>query len=29
LLALQDMHNYLSDPADWFYLKQMGHVDGQ
>jgi len=29
LLALQDMHNYLSDPADWFYVTQMGHVDGQ
>lgn len=29
LLALQDMHNYLSDPADWFYVKEMGHVDGQ
>jgi rubrerythrin len=28
-LALLDMHNYLSDPADWFYVKQMGHVDGQ
>ena len=28
-LALMDMHNYLSDPADWFYVKQMGHVDGQ
>jgi len=29
LLALMDMHNYLSDPADWFYVKEMGHVDGQ
>ena len=29
LLALQDMHNYLSDPSDWFYVKEMGHVDGQ
>ena len=29
LLTLQDMHNYLSDPADWFYVTQMGHVDGQ
>ena len=28
-LALMDMHNYLSDPADWFYVTQMGHVDGQ
>lgn len=28
-LDLMDMHNYLSDPADWFYVKQMGHVDGQ
>jgi len=28
-LTLLDMHNYLSDPADWFYVKQMGHVDGQ
>jgi rubrerythrin len=29
LLALMDMHNYLSDPADWFYIQEMGHVDGQ
>ncbi|MEW6387050.1 MAG: ferritin family protein [Thermodesulfobacteriota bacterium] len=28
LLYLLDMHNYLSDPADWFYVKQMSHVDG-
>jgi rubrerythrin len=28
-LTLMDMHNYLSDPGDWFYVKQMGHVDGQ
>ncbi len=28
-LTLLDMHNYLSDPGDWFYVKQMGHVDGQ
>jgi rubrerythrin len=28
-LMLMDMHNYLSDPADWFYVTQMGHVDGQ
>lgn len=28
-LTLMDMHNYLSDPADWFYVTQMGHVDGQ
>jgi rubrerythrin len=28
-LTLLDMHNYLSDPADWFYVTQMGHVDGQ
>jgi rubrerythrin len=28
-LSLMDMHNYLSDPADWFYVTQMGHVDGQ
>lgn len=27
-LTLMDMHNYLSDPADWFYVKQMSHVDG-
>ncbi len=28
-LTLMDLHNYLSDPADWFYVTQMGHVDGQ
>jgi rubrerythrin len=28
-LTLMDMHNYLSDPADWFYVTQMSHVDGQ
>ena len=28
-LTLLDMHNYLSDPGDWFYVKQMSHVDGQ
>ena len=27
-LALTDMHNYLSDPVDWFYVAQGGHVDG-
>jgi rubrerythrin len=27
-LALLDMHNYLTDPEDWFYVTQMGHVDG-
>ena len=27
-LALLDFHNYLADPADWFYISQMGHVDG-
>jgi len=27
-LTLLDMHNYLTDPADWFYVTQMGHVDG-
>jgi rubrerythrin len=27
-LMLMDMHNYLSLPEDWFYVKQMGHVDG-
>jgi rubrerythrin len=27
-MMLLDMHNYLSDPADWFYVHQMGHVDG-
>jgi len=28
-LNLLDIHNYLSDPADWFYVTQMGNVDGQ
>jgi rubrerythrin len=27
-MMLLDMHNYLSDPADWFYVHQMSHVDG-
>jgi rubrerythrin len=27
-LALMDMHNYLTLPEDWFYVKQMGMVDG-
>ena len=27
-LTLLDMHNYLTDPADWFYVTQMSHVDG-
>jgi rubrerythrin len=27
-LMLMDMHNYLTLPEDWFYVKQMGHVDG-
>jgi rubrerythrin len=27
-LILMDMHNYLSLPEDWFYVKEMGHVDG-
>jgi rubrerythrin len=27
-LMLLDMHNYLSLPEDWFYIKQMSHVDG-
>jgi rubrerythrin len=27
-LMLMDMHNYLSLPEDWFYVTQMGHVDG-
>jgi rubrerythrin len=27
-LTLMDMHNYLTLPEDWFYVKQMGHVDG-
>jgi hypothetical protein len=27
-LMLLDMHNYLSSPEDWFYIKQMSHVDG-
>lgn len=26
-LALLDMHNYLSDPADWFYITEKAHVD--
>jgi rubrerythrin len=27
-LMLMDMHNYLSLPEDWFYVKQMSNVDG-
>ena len=27
-LMLMDMHNYLTDPADWFYVTQMSMVDG-
>jgi rubrerythrin len=27
-LMLMDMHNYLTLPEDWFYVTQMGHVDG-
>jgi rubrerythrin len=27
-LSLVDMHNYLTLPEDWFYIKQMSHVDG-
>ncbi|MGQ9689528.1 MAG: ferritin family protein [Desulfobaccales bacterium] len=27
-LMLLDMHNYLSDPADWFYITQKSMVDG-
>ncbi|MBW1990694.1 MAG: ferritin family protein [Deltaproteobacteria bacterium] len=27
-MMLLDLHNYLSDPEDWFYVKQMSHVDG-
>ncbi len=27
-LMLMDMHNYLTLPEDWFYVKQMSHVDG-
>lgn len=27
-MMLLDMHNYLTDPADWFYVTEMGHVDG-
>ena len=27
-LALLDLHNYLTDPGDWFYVTQMSHVDG-
>jgi rubrerythrin len=27
-MMLLDMHNYLSDPADWFYVHQMSHTDG-
>jgi len=26
--ALVDYRNYLIDPADWYYVKEMGHVDG-
>jgi rubrerythrin len=28
-LTLMDLHNYLSDPADWFYVTEKGMVDGQ
>ena len=28
-LTLMDMHNYLTQPEDWFYVKQMSNVDGQ
>ncbi len=27
-MSLLDMHNYLTDPADWFYVTQKSHVDG-
>jgi rubrerythrin len=27
-LTLMDMHNYLTLPEDWFYIKQMSNVDG-
>ncbi len=27
-LMLMDMHNYLTDPADWFYVTEMSMVDG-
>jgi rubrerythrin len=27
-LTLMDMHNYLTMPEDWFYVKQMSNVDG-
>jgi|UniRef100_A0A7C5AMP8 rubrerythrin len=27
-LMLLDMHNYLTDPADWFYITQKSMVDG-
>ncbi len=27
-MMLLDMHNYLTDPADWFYVHQRSHVDG-
>ncbi len=25
---LADYRNFLVDPADWYYIKEMGHVDG-
>lgn len=25
---LVDYRNYLVDPADWYFIKEMGHVDG-
>lgn len=25
---LADYRNFLVDPADWYYVKEMGHVDG-
>ena len=27
-LMLLDMHNYITDPADWFYVTEMSMVDG-
>jgi rubrerythrin len=27
-LMLLDMHNYLTDPADWFYVTEKSMVDG-
>lgn len=27
-LTLLDFHNFIADPADWFFISEMAHVDG-